>query len=147
MAYHTATGTNQPSVVSGCHYLLGGTYEVKEKKLKLNAHHCVELFSFGGCTFYSAKTHPKGSICIVIVGGDKNLKQCLATKCKDACLLLRKCALYDNSVKLAHYDPYIFLTLCLPLVFWDFSIYNSLSRDFPCLPFQERLRRSVFKTI
>lgn len=64
----------KPDRCSSCNYLLGGTYQVKPKKVKLDTPQSVKLFTQEGYTYYSAKTHSKDSRCIVIVDGEKKLE-------------------------------------------------------------------------
>ena len=74
----------KPQNCVNCEFHLGGTYVPKGKKAKLHAPKCVKLFSCGGMTFYSAKTHSKDSRCIFIINEVDSAKQCLVSqKCQE----------------------------------------------------------------
>ncbi|XP_068748643.1 uncharacterized protein [Montipora capricornis] len=73
----------KPEKCDQCSCYLGGDFVPSEKKQKLNAPKSVLLFSRDGCSFYSVKTHSKDSRCLVIVDLIRNVKQCLAQKCKE----------------------------------------------------------------
>ena len=73
----------KPEKCDQCNGYHGGDFVPSEKKQKLNAPKSVLLFSRDHCSFYSVKTHSKDSRCLVIVDSLRNVKQCLAQKCKE----------------------------------------------------------------
>ena len=73
----------KPEKCDQCNCYLGGDFVPSEKKQKLNAPKSVLLFSRDDCSFHSVKTHSKDSRCLVIVDSFRNVKQCLAQKCKE----------------------------------------------------------------
>ena len=100
---------------------------MKPKKVKLDTPQSVKLFTQEGYTYYSAKTHSKDSRCIVIVDEEKNLKQCLSARCKDAR------AAYVNSGKAeefscSHIDHC--KSAISPLSVYHLS--NELINNYPC---------------
>ena len=85
------------------------------------------LFSRDDCSFYSVKTHSKDSRCLVIVESFRNVKQCLAQKCKEVR------AAYVNSSNAEMFS-------CEHTTLWDkavapikvYSLTDGLISSYPC---------------
>ena len=117
----------KPEKWDQCNWCLGGDFVPSEKKQKLNAPKSVLLFSRDDCSFYSVKTHSKDSRCLVIVDSFRNVKQCLAQKCKE----VRAAYVNSSNAELFSCEHTALCDKAVPPI-KVYSLTDGLINSYPC---------------
>ena len=117
----------KPEKCDQCNWYLGGDFVPSEKKQKLNAPKSVLLFSRDDCSFYSVKTHSKDSRCLVIVDSFRNVKQCLAQKCKE----VRAAYVNSSNAELFSCEHTALCDKAVPPI-KVYSLTDGLINSYPC---------------
>ena len=117
----------KPEKCDQCNCYLGGDFVPCEKKQKLNAPKSVLLFSRDDCSFYSVKTHSKDSRCLVIVDSLRNVKQCLAQKCKE----VRAAYVNSSNAELFSCEHTALCDKAVPPI-KVYSLTDGLINSYPC---------------
>ena len=117
----------KPEKCDQCNCYLGGDFVPCEKKQKLNAPKSVLLFSRDDCSFYSVKTHSKDSRCLVIVDSFRNVKQCLAQKCKE----VRAAHVNSSNAELFSCEHTALCDKAVPPI-KVYSLTDGLINSYPC---------------
>ena len=85
------------------------------------------LFSRDDCSFYSVKTHSKDSRCLVIVDSFRNVKQCLAQKCKE----VRAAYVNSSNAELFSCEHTALCDKAVPPI-KVYSLTDGLINSYPC---------------